>query len=357
MSTIYDAIPDLSGQVLTVNGPVRPEALGVTSMHEHIFCDLVRPPHHARKGYDQPAARARLTLDILADVRSGAANIDNDQLGDFDEMLAEILPYRHAGGGTIVEVSSIGLGRDPKALQRMSAATGLHIVMGAGWYEPSFHPVDMDEMTVEQMTEIIVTDVVRGAEGTRIRSGIIGEVGVEGNPLTANEIKSVRASGRAAALTGAPITFHRGGVGEEQLRCLDVLEEEGADLSTVTMGHAGLLGLNMDFAHRLLARGVFVEFDFLGAPGSPWGTLWPFTDIKVGEGMAALVDAGYADRIVLGHDVCTKLQLKRYGGHGYTYLFDHFIPALHELGVPEAVTDTFMRQNAWRALTFARPKR
>lgn len=356
MSAIFDAIPDLSGQVLTVNGPVRPEVLGVTSMHEHIFSDLVRPPHHARPGYDQPAARVPLTLENLADVRSGAANIDNDQLGNFDEQLAEILTFRHGGGGTIVEVSSIGLGRDPLALRRMSVASGLHIVMGSGWYEPSFHPVDMDGMSVEAMTEIIVTDVVRGAEGTNVRSGIIGEVGVEGNPLTANELKSVRASGRASALTGAPITFHRGGVGEEQLRVLDILEEEGVDLRRVTMGHAGLLGLNMDFAHRLLGRGVFAEFDFLGAPGSPWGTLWPFTDITVARGMVALVEAGYERQMVLGNDVCTKLQLKRYGGHGYTYLFDHFVPALWEMGVPEAVTDGFWRENAWRALTFGKPK-
>ncbi|WP_166352428.1 phosphotriesterase family protein [Phytoactinopolyspora limicola] len=357
MITFPADIPNLSGKVLTVTGPADPETLGVVSMHEHIFLDITRPEHNPRPGYNSPAARTPLTLDNLADVRSGTGNIDNDQLGNFDEQLAEILPYRYAGGGTLVDVTNIGLGRDPAALQRISQASGLHIVMGSGWYERNFHPADMDDLTVDDLTAVIVTDVVSGADGTSVRAGIIGEVGVEGQPLTTNELKSVRASGRAAAITGAPITFHRGGTGDEQFAVLDILEEEGVDLRTVVMGHAGTLGLNLDFAQRLLARGVFVEFDFLGAPGSPWGTLWPFTDLKVAEGIANLVAAGYTDQIVLGTDVCTKLQLKRYGGHGYTYLLDHFLPALTRLGVPDAATRAFMTTNAQRALTFSEGRR
>lgn len=349
--------PDLEGTVLTVAGPVAPAALGQVSMHEHIFLDITAPAHNPRPGFEDAAAHAEITLDNLAAVRGGAANYANAVLGDVELQLAEILPFRYAGGGTMVDVSSIGLGRDALSLRRVSAASGLHIVMGAGWYERNFHPADMDERTVDELAEIIVRDIVEGVDGTGIRSGIIGEVGVEGGPLTDNELKSVRASGRASARTGAPISFHRGGQGDEQHVVLDVLEEEGVDLRRVTMGHAGTLGLDLPFARRLLARGVFVEFDFLGTTGSPWGTLWPFTDRTVAEGIVALVDAGHADRIVLGHDVCQAIQLTRYGGHGFTYLHEHFLPVLAELGIPAATVDSFMTVNAHRALTFGAPAR
>ncbi|WP_312179728.1 aryldialkylphosphatase [Arthrobacter sp.] len=350
------SIPNLAGKALTVAGPVDPAVLGETLMHEHIFVNIRRPGHALRPGEDSAEAARPLTLANLAETRRGAVNNDNDLLGDFDEMLAEILAFKYAGGGSMVEVSNLGLGRDPKSLLRVSRASGLHIVMGAGWYTEAFHPVDMDSRSVEDLTEVIVRDIVCGADGTGIRAGIIGEVGVEGNPLTPNELKSIRASGRASRLTGAPITFHFGGFGEEKFQVLDILEDEGADLTQVVMGHSGALGEDLPFARRLLGRGVFAEFDFLGTTGSPWGTLWPTTDFKVGQGIAALVEDGYAAQIVLGQDVCTKIQLKRYGGHGYSYISDHFLPALGALGIDDAVLRAFMVDNPRRALTFAEPR-
>lgn len=348
-------IPNIAGRVLTVTGPVAPASLGQVLMHEHIFIDIRRPLHNPRPGRGTPESKEPLSLANLAAVRRGRIIEHNDLLGDFDEMLAEVGEFRTLGGGTMVEVSNTGLGRDARSLARLSRASGLNIVMGAGWYEKNFHPADMDRKSVEEMAAEIVRDIAVGVDGTMIRSGIIGEVGVEGNPLTPNELKSVRASGRASHITGAPITFHQGGFGEEKFRVLDILEEEGVDLRHVVMGHAGTLGDDLPFARRLLARGVLVEFDFLGTPGSPWGTLWPFTDLAVATGIAALVDDGHADRIVLGGDVCQRVQLKRYGGHGYGYISEHFLPALGRLGVGDDVIRAIMVDNPARALTFREP--
>lgn len=354
--TIPSVIPNLAGRALTVAGPVEPSQLGHTLMHEHIFIDIRRPAHNPRAGWGSAESKEPLTLANLSAVRRGRIIEHNDVLGDFDEMLAEVREFRWLGGGTMVEVSNTGLGRDARSLARLARASGLNIVMGAGWYEKNFHPADMASKTVEEMTEQIVHDIVVGVDGTGIRAGIIGEVGVEGNPLSDDELKSVRASGRASRLTGAPISFHHGGFGEEKFRVLDILEEEGVDLHQVVMGHAGGLGQDLPFARRLLARGVFVEFDFLGTPGSPWGTLWPFTDHKAALSLAALVDDGHAGRIVLGGDVCQRVQLKRYGGHGYSYVSEHFVPALSRLGVSDDVLRMIMVENPARALTFRGPR-
>lgn len=350
-------IPNIAGRVLTVAGPVDPSRLGQTLMHEHVFVDLRRPPGFHRPGEDSPEAAEPLTLANLASVRHGRPNADNDVLGDFDEMLAEVLAFARAGGGTMVEVSPIGLGRDPEALLRMSRASGLNVVMGGGWYTPTFHPPDMGERTVDELADVIVRDIVIGVGGTGVRSGIIGEVGAESAPLTDDELKSVRASGRASGITGAPVTFHVGGVGEEKLRVLDILEEEGVAPSNVVMGHAAEILTDPSLADRLLARGVFVEFDFLASPGSPWGHLVLTSDHKIARGIADLVERGHAGQIVLGHDVCQKIQLKRYGGQGYDYIPRHFLPALRRLGVSERAIHMIMVENPARALAFTDPMR
>ncbi|MED7954528.1 phosphotriesterase [Kitasatospora sp. NPDC058201] len=356
MSRYPFEIPDLAGRVLTVAGPVDPSVLGTTLMHEHLFVDLRRPPGARRPGEDAPEAAEPLTLANLARTRHGAPNADNDVLDDPEEILPEVLAFAEAGGSTIVEVSPIGLGRDPLALLRLSRAAGLHVVMGGGWYTTAFHPADMAARTVDELADVLVRDVVLGADGTGVRSGVIGEIGAESVPLTDGELKSVRASGRASRITGAPVTFHVGGVGEDRFRVLDILEEEGVAPSNVVLGHAADVLADPAFGERLLARGVFVEFDFLASPGSPWGHLVLMSDHKTARGIAGLVDRGHAGQIVLGHDVCQKIQLKKYGGKGFDYIPRHFLPALRRLGVGEEALHAIMVDNPARALAFAKPQ-
>jgi phosphotriesterase-related protein len=350
-------IPNLAGKILTVKGPIAPSELGQTLMHEHLFVDFkLALPERPDPATDVELSRQPLTLANLQAARSGHWNADNDFLGSFADSLEEVLDYKTAGGGAVVDVSNIRLGRDPVALLKISHASGLHVVMGAGWYQKRYHPLNMSELKLEDMTEIIVRDIVAGADGTDIRAGVVGEVGVNGNPLTENELKSIRASARASRLTGAPISFHVGGVGEEKFRVLDMLGAEGVAMSSVVMGHSNSMAADLPFARRILARGVYIEFDWLGAPGSPGGYLESRHDRKVAQGIAQLAKEGYAGRIVLSHDICTKLQLKKYGGLGYTYIHEYFLPVLHEMGVSEADIHKMMVENPARVLAFVEPR-
>ena len=345
------------GLVQTVLGAVEPHELGPTLMHEHLFLDIRRPEHSLRPGEHDAQALAPLTRKHLAAVRRGAPNEDNDILGDPELIREEVGVFARQGGGTIVEVTNIGLGRDPLALAELSRATGLHIVMGAGWYQRELHPADFDAFDIAALADIIVRDVVEGVRGTGIRAGVIGEVGAEGNPVGDAEMRSVRAAGRAAAMTGAPITLHHGGFGEEKLRVLDALEAEGADPRGVIFGHTGSIADDLPLARRLLARGVAVEADFLGATGSPWGTLFPFTDRTVARGFAELVADGWGDQLVVGGDVCQRIQLRHYGGHGYGYVIEHFLPTLAEFGVSEEALHRILTLNPARLLSFGIPSR
>ena len=188
-------VPNMAGKVITVRGPIDPDQLGPTIMHEHLFIVFYRgvEPDHYTPATDWCLWDQELTMDKLDMARDRKPIRDNWILVDESAAIDEAMEFRHHGGGAIVDVTSIGIRRDPLALSRVSQATGLNVVMGAGWYQKLYHPTDMDRRTVEDMTDEIVRDVTVGVGDTGIRSGIIGEVGIEGNPINENEIKSIRA--------------------------------------------------------------------------------------------------------------------------------------------------------------------
>ena len=356
-------IPDLSGKVLTVRGPIEPAELGKTLMHEHILIDFQKPAHltGVKRGQHRDITAATdwglfyqpVSLKNLSAVRNGVApNRDNLDLSDIDVAIDEVLHFKRWGGTTIVDVTSIGLGRDPSALLRVANATGLNIVMGAGYYQKQFHPPDMGERTVEQLTDVIIADVTVGAGGTSVRSGIIGEVGVNGNPLNPDEIKSIRAAARASRATGAAISFHVGGYMEEKFTVIDTVVAEGGDVARVIMGHSNSIANNVPFMKRVLERGVYIQFDTLGRMGSRLGTV---DDGKVAQGIVELVKAGYEDRILLSQDVCHKIEIKKYGGTGFSYILEFVLPELKRRGVTERQVYKMMVENPARVLTFAKP--
>ena len=146
-------IPDLAGKVLTVNGPVDPDSLGAAMVHEHIFIDR----NHPNRPAPTEATRVRfylrpLTMDMLGAVTMGYANRDNLILGDETTALEEVADYRKRGGGTLVDVTSIGLGRDPAALGRVSRTTGVHVVMGTGWDTRAVASRDLEERSLDDLT-------------------------------------------------------------------------------------------------------------------------------------------------------------------------------------------------------------
>ncbi len=383
MSTGPDPVgTGLAGKVLTVRGPVDPGGLGATLMHEHLFLDLRKThmPHVLSVDLpgrseplltsdDFPATElamweAKLDLDNLHAARNVEPIADNYILADEAVAVAEVMEFKDRGGSAIVDVTSIGLKRDPKALLRVSETTGLHIVMGTGYYQRVFHPEDMDQRSVEDLMEIIVSDVTTGVGGTGIRSGIIGEIGVNGGPITANEEKSIRAAGKASLITGAPISLHRGGVGSERHQTLDILEEEGVDLGRVILGHSDEIVDDMGLMLELLERGPYVQLDLIGrvevvmridklGPGEGIG---PSVTARDAEAVPRLIEAGYEDKVLLSHDVCWKTHLKKYGGFGYSYILEHFIPHLRNMGVAEPSIEKMMVTNPARILTFEDPR-
>ena len=361
-------VPNLAGKVMTVQGPIEPERVGVTLMHEHLFLttDKTYRPDDNTPATDWRLWGQDVTMDRLDLVRDRKPIMDNWFVADEQTAIDEAVDFRNLGGNTLVEVTSIGLRRDPLAMARVSYATGLNVVMGTGWYMKLYHPDNMDERTVEDMTDEIVRDVTVGVGDTGIRSGIIGEVGIEGAPITENEVKSICAAGRASRATGAPISFHRGGQGREKLDVIGILREEGAELSRVVFGHSDPLATDMDLMLEMLGHGVYIQFDLLGRVAVPLRYAPDGDNLRsfmtsagaaaVADAIPRLIEAGYIDRVLLAQDACTKMQMKRYGGTGFSFISERFLPELRSRGVSQDHIHTMTVDNPKRILTFVEPQ-
>lgn len=365
------SVPDLTGRVLSVLGPVHPNQLGPTLMHEHLFIDLRRThlPHPIQvqiDGHSEPVLtsedfpatelmlyESKVNLGNLHIARDAGWIADNYILADETLATKEILEFKKRGGNTVVDVTNIGIKRDPEALRRVSKATGLNIIMGTGYYQRVYHPDYMDDLSIENLTNTIVADVVLGVGNTGIRSGLIGEIGVNGDPLRPNEIKNIRASARASRLTGAAISFHRGGSGTERHKTLNLVGEEGVASNRVILGHSEEIVTDLDLMMELLERGAYIQFDLLGRETA----LNESPTSQVAKAIPQLIQAGFEDRILLSQDVCWKVHLQHYGGFGYSFILEKFLPHLHETGVTKTQTEKFMIGNPARILPFQSPQR
>ena len=348
-----------SGSVQTVLGTIPPDQLGITIMHEHLLVDLecyFEPPEEAsrRAWIDAPVSIERLG-GIMA---NWSHNKDTGRLWSIEVAIEEALRYRYSGGVSLVDATSLGIGRDPRGLARISRATGLNIVMGGSYYVPVAHPADMDQRSEELLTDKIVDDITVGVGDTGIKSGLIGEVG-NFHPLTENERKVLRASASAQVETGAPIMIHPGLYDWSPHGILEVLVAAGADPRNIIFAHLGMAIWDMGAMTELAQAGCFLEFDHLGAYEDSsiryMGKYNEFaaSDTQEMDKIEFLIEGGFASQVVISHDANFKHQLTRYGGKGIAHILDNIVPRLRRRGLDQGLIDDLLVHNPQRALTFA----
>ena len=322
------------GKILTVNGLINPEDLGFTLPHEHFYVDL-RKNHQLPEDLTKSEldyCNAKLNLSNLAYARAGYPLQDNYILSPKEEqtMIQEVLEFKRMGGKSLVDPTSIGLGRNPLAIKKISDLTGLNIVLGCSWYQKVFHPENLDQKNIEELTNQILNEINCGIDNTGIKPGIIGEIGVNAKPLIENEIKVIKASSIASKISGLSMLFH-GPPYEDHNRVLDMVEEQGVAPGRVVFGHCDRLAEDVSKLLSTLARGVYVEFDCLGNDGS--AKPWDMATIIVAKVIPELIKSGYANRILISQDICKKVHLKKFGGTGYSFILEEFIPFLKNMGI------------------------
>ena len=355
-----------TGSIVTVDGRIAPEDLGVTLAHEHIFIDQVTSWFEPlTKPREQRLAEEPVTLENLSYVRTNPLqNKDNMMLDSTETALDELSAFARAGGGAVVDLTPTGIGADPEEVRRIGRGTGLDVVHGTAYYTYAAHPDYVADMSLEEIADTFVDEVRNGIAGTDVRAGMVGEVGLSGS-IHEQEERVLRAGARAALRTGASLNIHPPLFGpqptpEGALAGLDIVEEEGLPLNRVVMSHMDqdhAAMANLDDHRRIADRGAYLEFDQWHA----WSgylaqkdKAYPSDATRV-DALVELIDDGYLEQLLIGHDVCTKMQLETYGGKGYVYYHDVIVPWLRSRGVTPGELDEIMIENPRRVLTFDAP--
>uniref|UniRef100_A0A8C4J1T5 N-acetyltaurine hydrolase n=1 Tax=Dromaius novaehollandiae TaxID=8790 RepID=A0A8C4J1T5_DRONO len=255
-------MPSLRGKVQTVLGLVEPDQLGYTLTHEHLtmnYSCCYCPPAPGQ----EPLSEGPLEMKNLFWIKQNPYSHKENLLlyQETDAVKEELLLFKTAGGGTIVENTTTGISRDMNTLKKLAEETGVHIIAGAGFYVDSTHSSHTQAMTVEQLTGIIVDEILSGADGTNIKCGVVGEVGCSW-PLTPSEQRVLQATAHAQSQLGCPVIIHPGRNSDAPFQIIRILQEAGADASKTVMSHLDRIRM--------------------------------------------LINEGYEDRIVIAHDVHTK---------------------------------------------------
>ncbi|MHB8398864.1 MAG: phosphotriesterase family protein [Candidatus Limnocylindrales bacterium] len=301
--------------VMTVLGPIPDADLGHVQTHEHVLLDLGRAPY-------------RWDYEGLLD----------------DPVVAghELLAYRAVGGTTLCELTTPDLGRSAVGLRAAALASGVHIVMGCGWYRGPYYAPDMDRRSTRELANGLVAEIDRGVGDSGIRPGLIGEIGSDKAWLSGLEERAFRAAGQAQARTGLALMTHTPPGGAQAQ--LDVLAEVGADLRRVAVGHSDGL-LDRSYHDLILEAGAYLSFDLVGQSVYP--------DERRARHLVDLVNAGHLERLLVSTDLCHRSRLHAWGGAGYPFLIESFLPRLLGLGVTEAQVAVLTRDNPRRYLAGA----
>ncbi|XP_066508835.1 phosphotriesterase-related protein-like [Hoplias malabaricus] len=345
----------LSGKVQTVLGLVDPELLGRTMTHEHLtmsyeccYC----PPAPG----DEALATAPIEMKNLYWLKQNPySHKENLMLVQETEAVKEeLLNYKKAGGGTIVENTTTGISRNMHVMKQLSQDTGVHIVAGAGYYLDATHSAETKKLSVEKLTDIIISEVLHGADGTDIRCGVIGEIGCSW-PITDSEKKVLRATAQAQSQLGCPVIIHPGRDSAAPGEAIRILQEAGGDISKTVMSHLDRSIYDSAELLEFAKKGSYLEYDLFGTEmlNYTFNTAVDMpSDCQRVQTLAFLIKEGYEDKIVIAHDIHTKNRLTKYGGHGYSHILNNIVPKMLSRGITQSQVDKILIHNPKRWLTF-----
>jgi phosphotriesterase-related protein len=330
----------------SVLGDVDAAADGIVLPHEHLYCDL-RPLAGREPVRDDPAAVEAAEVPLLEEARA-------------------------AGVAVLVEPTPPGIGRDPLLLRRLSEHSFVGVIAATGLYKEPLLPRRAYERSTEELAEWFALEITTGilpvvgdshlGEGvgddvalgratdglieTPVQAGVI-KLASSNEGLQEVEAKALRAAVRAAQETGVAIVSHSpsGAAFQQQL---DVLERAGGDPRRFVQVHAHA---EPDFGLHLAAlrRGAWLEYDAIG--GQP--------DANFIALVQRVLDAGFADRLLLSQDVVGWRAGTTDGGNRdeagapkrrYAYLVTEFLPRLRDAGVSDETIKKLTVENPRRLL-------
>ena len=311
-------------QIITVKGPIEPEEMGTTLIHEHVMVDWI------------------------------GADSTGTHRWDREEVLDRVVPYFEAlkeyDVTTVLECTPAYLGRDPILLKKLSEKTGIHILSNTGFYgarENKYIPEWAHTTSPEEMAAIWIREFQDGIDDSGIRPGFI-KMSVEiRDTLSEFHEKLIRAAAITHLETGLTIVSHTGN-DAPALAQLRVLKEMGVSPTAFVWTHAQLGTL--EGYQAAAARGAWISLDHVNAgnPSDPEdsGNIQWYV-----ETLLTLKTKGLLGHVLLSHDAGWYDVGEPNGGgyRGYTGLFTHLIPQLLEKGFTQADINQLLQKNPQRA--------
>jgi phosphotriesterase-related protein len=336
----------------TVLGPIPATAAGRVSMHDHLLADarMLAAPGAATGVGGAPAAEDPVAIDNLGFLRWNLlALADNLVLDDPDLAAAELRRAGELGQGTMVDLTSWGLGPSPAGLPAIARAAGMNVVAGCGAYLDRPHP----EWIARQSREELVATFMRALDeelepGCGFRAGIIGILGT-GEPVTDSEMRVLLAAAEAAGRTGVAVVVRVDATAKRGLELLAAMVEAGCPAEQVIFGNVDEY-IDAAYHRELAAAGATLEWCFGNEAHLRPGLREPSDDERIAALVELLAEDGMAERCVLGGSVWTKTQLRAFGGCGYEHLLRNVVPALQAGGVSDAAVETMLVSNPARLL-------
>ena len=331
----------VSAIVRTVGGDLPAERFRRVLMHEHVLWVIVPADRRHLLGKEPVAMENRWQTDYRSN-----DNPENALQRDVAVATKEIGHLADDGGDLIVDQSTYGLARDPAGLRRASEDAGIGVVACAGTYTAACLDQGIHAMDVDGLTERFVDEVETGLDGTTVKAGLIGEIGCSA-PLAEVERRALKAAARASRRTGAGISVHPGRHTDAPFEAVDILGDEGADLSRVALCHMDRTYPKGERVAELARTGVAVEWDFFGIEQSHYwmGDVELPTDRTRLRLIRELFEGGLGGRVLVSHDICTRTRLRTWGGHGYGHIFRNVVPLMKALEFDAAEIDQIVRIN------------
>ena len=344
----------MKGKIVTVLGDIEPTQAGTVITHEHLIVD-VSLVYSEPKTHESHYGNEKISLENIGWIsHNWASNKENLVLDDENLAIEEIEHLKEVGGNTIVDVTPIGINRQPELIKNISSKSGVNVVMGSSYYVGASHPDYISTENPEQLANRIIRDIVEGVEDTGIRSGIIGEVGCT-YPWSESEKKVLLASIIAQKETGAPLLIHPGRNEHSPMEIVEYINKNNGDLSRTIIGHIERTIFNPDTLMDLASTGVYVNFDLFGNESSYYPLSKEYyympNDHQRIEQVKLLIDSGYSEKILLGHDICTKHRLKTFGGHGWDHILKNIIPRMKKYGIIDNNIKKMIQKNPQKILT------
>lgn len=309
--------------IRTVLGPVDPEAFGLTLMHEHLITDRA----HALGLADRPV----------------------ESLQAVDEMVRRLDAAHQAGVTAFVDVGTQMFGPSPMTLLCVARSTPIQIVSSVGTMTSDWHPVPAwvcPPATPATIARHLIELADEGQNGSGVRAGIL-KAGTGERDIADVQEAALRGTALAQQESGLAILTHTHFTKQAE-RQVDILEDAGADLARVVIGHIGWGSDSGDLElhARLARRGVMLGLDMIGHAVRP---LEEYAQIVVD-----LVDAGFASQLILSHDrTVLRRGLILTGDHldgHFTTISQQFLPMLSERGIDDDVLNLITVVNPRRVL-------